>query len=138
MWVWLHLYKALYQLLRCDSRGKLALFSKCYDFFLLLSLLDKHIVTSLSLCTCISAFNIFFKLLFMHNIFFCYNIGLDFFFDNRIFFLCIRLFLLFAWICVFLFSLRFVCFLWDKFETFTSKFLLIFYCSPSLQRGIRW
>lgn len=55
----LDLHEALDKLLGRQAWRQLALLGHLDNFFLFLALLNKHVIASLGLCTCISALDIF-------------------------------------------------------------------------------
>ena len=141
LWIGLHLNKALNELLWGHTWRKLARLGQLKDLLLLLTLLNKHIVTSFRLGTSVLALHIFLKLLLVHNIFLCDNIRLNlgFFLACRLLFpFSVALFVASIRIRIFFLGLWFWQLICIHFEWFLSQLGLLFYCRLALERRVSW
>lgn len=141
LWVGLHLDKALNELLWGHAWRKLARLRQLKDLLLLLTLLNKHIITSFRLRAGIFALDIFLKLFLVHNIFFCDDIRLDlgFFLACRLLFpFSVALFVTSIRVRIFFLGLWFRQLIGIHFEWFLSQVGLLFYCSLALERRVSW
>ena len=131
----------MHELLWGHAWRKLARLGQLKYLLLLLTLLNKHIVTSFRLSTGVLALHIFLELFLVYHIFLCDDVRLNlgFFLACSLFFpFGVALFVASIRIRIFFLDLWFRQLIYIHFEWFLSQFGLLFDCSLALERRVSW